>query len=261
MPLTVAVPLKSTVWDVITSVGTMAAVLVALGLGVAPRFYQWHRRARLDLRVSNDRPHVRLTGVMNEPKVAYLRLEVRNAGKAEARRCRLTATDWYVLEPVDGQPDWARYDTDPCAMHWVSTPPLVRKTWTRQGEQRGALPGVMLTGATEQVHVRSTPPEVNIQSGLWDLADLCWVRQGSPVHLVADDETPRGFRMDAHKSDGSYALTIALTSENANGKQRTVGFRVENGVYRDVNFVDPPRAWRSGDPLSDETSLEGSSDL
>jgi hypothetical protein len=53
----IGIPAAS-VTETLTALGTLAAVIVALGISIVPALFRWHRRPRLVVRVSDVEPHV-----------------------------------------------------------------------------------------------------------------------------------------------------------------------------------------------------------
>lgn len=243
-------PSGSSAWEIVTGVGTLLAVVAALGIALTPVIWRRLRKPKLVVEVGEREPHVRLAhrlGGSEGPNAFYLRMTVRNNGKTEARRVRVTLMDWYVLEPVEGFPDWARLDTDPAALHWVSM--------THAREKRDRVRGGYLTSLEQPVPEaelidRHTPPEVNLPAGLVDLVDLA-VFSNNKLALILDDNRPRGFKQVAPFPDREFKLTLAITAENAVALTRTVCFRVDldNG-FQDVRFCEPPAQARDAGLLT-----------
>lgn len=232
---------SASVREWITAIGTVLAVVVALIIAMAPVIVGWFRKPKLQTEVSDTGPHVRLAHTTSGPNAMFLRMTVRNAGSVEARRVRVTLTDWYVLEPVEGSPEWARLDTDPAALHWVSMshareerPRIVGNVFVHSGQ---AVPA-------DELVIRTTPPEVNMPPGHHDLVDIA-VLLSDQLRIVLDDNRERGFRQEAPFPDRQFKMTISVSAENARGFTQTLCFRTQLGDgFKDVGFCDPPIAAR-----------------
>lgn len=226
--------------DWISTFATVGAVLVALAIAVAPIIWRRIRRPKLVAEVGDREPNVRFAHKMDGPNAWFLRMTVRNKGKTEARRVRVTLIDWYVHEPV-GEYEWARNDTDPAALHWVSM------THAREQVPRPPVPSWQTEPGPL---IRPTPPEVNLAPELFDLVDLADWSNGY-LRLILDDNRPRGFIQQAPQGEREFMLTVFVTAENASAITRTVCFRVDSGKgFTDIGFCDPPKRSRQTGWLS-----------
>lgn len=105
--------------EVWTAIGTVGAVLVALLIATLPAVTAWRRRPRLELLVGGVEPLVRPVWEGAGLRAFVLRVEVRNAGRSEARRVRAYVQAWWSrTDDVLGR-SWVQYDNDPMPLEWV----------------------------------------------------------------------------------------------------------------------------------------------
>ena len=140
-------------WAAAEAIGTIAAVVVALGIALSPPIARSLRRPRLTAAVSSREPHmvaVASKTEMNIAEMVFLRVEIRNAGRRTARGAWATVVRrWRVdlppdLEwqgpplPDDYDPKWKLVDSEPMALHWSSLAPAEeRATASRVDIARG----------------------------------------------------------------------------------------------------------------------------
>lgn len=104
--------------DTLSALATVAAVLLALTIALAPLLYRWWKRARLEIELGDIEPFVRDP----ERKGLHfdqleLRIGVHNKGRGEAREVRLIVERWLSVQ--SGSPALLQ-DLDPAYLHWVS---------------------------------------------------------------------------------------------------------------------------------------------
>ncbi|MGH2717346.1 MAG: hypothetical protein ACRDJU_02050, partial [Actinomycetota bacterium] len=100
--------------------GSLAAVVVALGIALGPVTWRSVRRPVLRFDLGDTEPHVRpeRSGI-NAVSAMVLRIGVANRGHLEARRVRgLLSAWWYVRQPSG---EWLAQDLDPSWLHWTGT--------------------------------------------------------------------------------------------------------------------------------------------
>ena len=140
-------------WAAAEAIGTISAVVVALGIALSPPVVRSVRRPRLSAAVSSREPHMVAVASETEINIAemvFLRVEIRNVGKRTARGARVTVVRrWRVDLPPEGEwqgrplpddhdPKWKLVDSEPMALHWSSLPPAEdRSTASRVDIARG----------------------------------------------------------------------------------------------------------------------------
>lgn len=140
-------------WAAAEAMGTIAAVVVALGIALSPPIVRFLRRPRLTAEVSSREPHMvadASKAEMNIAETVLLRVEIRNIGKRTARGAWASVVRrWRVDLPPDPEwqgpalpddydPKWKLVDSEPMALHWSSLPPAEnRATASRVDIARG----------------------------------------------------------------------------------------------------------------------------
>jgi hypothetical protein len=185
-------------WTKLAALATFLASLVALCVATLPPLWRRYvRRPKLELIANADEPWTRIPIYQDRrTSSVWLRAEVRNRGRAEAKNVRAVVEDWY--ERPDSTAPWERRDLDPSALHWVSLP------WGRRQHADGT------------IETRETAPVVNLPPGLSDFVDLISYAWDVGVHALAlDNERPRGFYLNPSIGEGEFTLTVVIVADNA----------------------------------------------
>lgn len=145
---------------------------------------------------------------MDRPTTSvWLRAEVKNRGRAEARNVRAVVEEWY--ERPDSRARCKRQDLDPSAPHWVSLP------WGRREH------------ADHTIEARETTPVVNLPRGLSDFVDLISYDWKPRKHTLAlDTERPRGFVLNPSTTEGEFVLTVLIVADNAKSLTKHIYYAV-----------------------------------
>jgi len=212
-------------WTKAATVATLIASLVALGVVTVPPL--WRRlwsHPKIEVIIDAKEPWTRNPLYLDQPTTSvFLRAEVRNRGRAEAKNVLAVVQDWY--ERPDSTRLWTISEIDPSALHWVSLP------W---GHRKHA------DGTTE---ARETAPVVNLQPGLNDFVDLISYAWDKGVHALAlDNDRPRGFALKPSAAEGEFVLTVVVAADNARSLTTYIHYvisRVEPFV-RDVQLQSKP---------------------
>jgi hypothetical protein len=211
--------------DVWSALGTVGAVVVALGIALSPPVWRWLCRPRLRFDLGETEPHVRpaRSGGIEHTKM-YLRLGVVNTGHLEARRVRAIVSDWWYLDAHLG-PDgakWIAQDLDPSILHW--------------------------TGTAHVDQGRTSPGEISIPVGVRWFVDVCkHDLRSRQTHLILDDRIERGFRLEASQGLGDFRAQITLVAENATACTAVIGWRTSMEHWiTDVYETDRPDAAPGG---------------
>jgi hypothetical protein len=205
--------------------GTLAAVIVALAVATVPPLWRrYWRRPRLDVRIGAVEPWSRVTSSAAGPQT-WLRIQVVNAGRAEARNVRAVVHAWY--ERPDPSAEWVKRDLDPSALHWVSMP----HEWPVVGARS-----------------RETAPVVHLPPGLSDFADLIAYTHNANEHkLILDNQIPRGFGFQPTNVHGEFVLTLTVVADNAATVTKHVHYTLTwtTRLFSDVRFQEAPTGYIS----------------
>ena len=211
--------------DVWSALGTVCAVVVALGIAVSPPVWRWVCRPRLNLDLGETEPHVRPArsgGV--EHTGLYLRVGVVNTGRLKARRVRAIISDWWYLETPAGTGGghWIAQDLDPSILHWTGTPHADQDRMSSQ--------------------------EISIPAGVRWFVDLCkHDLRSRQTQLILDDRTERGFRLEALQGLGDFRAQITIVAENATARTVVIGWRITMEHWiTDVHEANRPEAAPGG---------------
>ena len=173
-------------------------------------------------------------------KCKFLRAEVRNRGRAEARNVLAVVQDWYERDRTRMAGKGEIFD--PSALHWVSLP------WARRKHADDDIP-----------EVRETPPVVNVPPGLNDFVDLVSYAWDTGVHsLELDNNRPRGFARNLSIDEGEFVLTVAIVADNAKSLTTYIHYAISRD---DPHFTHvqqqsaPPPDPQPGSSLTDEGRL------
>ncbi len=129
-----AAPLASGVdWAMWEAIGTVSAVVVALGLAALPSVRRWWSRPKLSLIAASTEPHcVAVAGQDHIISEVVMRIEVRNTGRRVARGLTAKVTHMWIEDlpvdaddlPIDMKPyrseGWRLRHEEPVALQWAS---------------------------------------------------------------------------------------------------------------------------------------------
>jgi hypothetical protein len=130
-----AAPLASGVdWAMWEAIGTVSAVVVALGLAALPSVRRWWSRPKLSLIAASTEPHcVAVSGQDHIISEVVMRIEVRNSGRRVARGLTAKVTHMWIEDlpveaddfPIDMKPyrseGWRLRHEEPVALRWASS--------------------------------------------------------------------------------------------------------------------------------------------
>ena len=188
----------SDAWTKVAAVATLIASLVALGVATVPPLWRrYWSRPKIEVHIEAKEPWTRNPIYLDQQTSSlFLRAEVRNRGRAEAKNALAVVQDWY--ERSDSTAPWERRDLDPSALHWVSLP------WGHREH------------ADETTEARETAPVVNLPPRLSDFVDLISYEWDKGVHALAlDNDRPRGFALNPSTAEGEFVLTVVIVADNA----------------------------------------------
>jgi hypothetical protein len=177
------------------------------------------RRPKLNVCIGGVEPWARVAHSARGDQQAWLRIEVVNKGRADARNVRAVVHAWY--ERPDPSTQWVKRDLDPSALHWVSMP----REWQ-----------VDITGSFKRM--RETAPVVSLPPGLNDFADLIMYTINNNEHmLVLDDQRPRGFGFRPTNANGEFVLTLTVVAENAKAITKHIHYKLSRmDLFSEVRF-------------------------
>jgi hypothetical protein len=204
--------------DWLTAIGTLAAVIVALGLSLVPVFVRWLHLPKLRIIVGSSEPHLRPRMAERGPHVEamYLRVEVRNYGKAEARRVRAQVRRWWARNNNSNPPRWVEYDIDPLPLRWVSRP-------MDAGE--------------------ALSTEVDLAPEASDLVEVSvYLSPGGKTLLCAPSHAQRRFRLESNYPIGEHRVEVLVVSESAGSQRTVVSYTTSHGSWiSNVHRSEPPQ--------------------
>jgi hypothetical protein len=202
-----------------TAVGTVGAVIVALGAVTVPGLVRRCRRPRLEIGIGEQEPLLRPSrpeGITTE--AVLLRIAVSNAGRLEARRVRGQVTKWWSQrnERPEARHQWIEYDIDPMTYPWVSAPPA-------DGDSRAAF-------LVDLAHEASDYLEI-----------IRYDTRAGQVRLVAPDRRQRPFLFEANYHLVEHRVEILVGAENASVVRKVISFKASHENFiSDVKFSEPP---------------------
>jgi hypothetical protein len=208
----------SATWtEILTALGTVSAVIVALVLAGAPAIKRWWSKPVLEATTGLEEPFVRPVSDEHTP-IAEVRLRVgiTNTGRSTARSVRAQLLDWWEHDSRRALgTDWVELDSDPLPLKWVSL---------RPGDDR---PGV--------------PPEVAILNGAADYLDVALL-DSQNLKILFDDNRRALFRRDTSSRTGTWRLEFVVGGTNCRIERRhTVEFTADGPNYfTRAALSDPP---------------------
>ncbi len=151
-----------------------------------------------------------------------LRVEVKNAGKSEARRVRVQLLGWASERTNEKKLDWIAYDIDPLPLKWVEAP----------GD------GFF----------------VDLAAGMSGLVYVAqYGAKSGDLELCMPDDHRREFQTKPNYSRVTYWVEVAVAAENAD--VATSGFYFSTA--RDKSKVGGIHSVRVGDPPPADRVLKG----
>lgn len=198
--------LKESPFEILTAIGTLGAVFVALFAIFWPNMLRWRNRPILKFEFDNKEPFCRkipnilnpTTGEIIQLNSYYVRLRIKNIGKSIARNCKgkLIAIAHKDLGTL-------RQDFDPVSLRWVGN--------------------------------YSTSGILDINSREYEYLDIFSANEKSDrFHIAAIDYgIPRGITMDPQRDD--YFILISVYAENAESIERVYKV-INNSGYDEVKL-------------------------
>lgn len=203
--------------DEFTAVGTVGAVVVALGIALAPMIWRALRKPRLTVVTGRGEPFLRPISE-NSYGIGEMRLRVgvRNQGKSTAHDVRAVLRNWWETNE-DGN-GWLELDTDPLPMKWVAL---------RPGDDRV-----------------SEPPTTQIPPDSTEMLDLVIWRPDS-IELLVDDRRQALYNSRRTPAIGTWRIHFELTGTNTTPTTWTVEFECDGKNFiRRVELSTPPQSAR-----------------
>ncbi|GEM_PF-4733562 len=206
--------------DWLAAIGTVSAVVVALGLALLPASRRWLRRPRLVIKVGETEPHVRLVEHRFERGLdedqLRLRLEIVNEGATEARRVRVSIRKWWEL---DGD-KWIDRCIDPMQLRWVTHPRPMD-----EGER-------IRTGL-----------ETDLAADDSNFVDLAYLSKTSGGDgLRSPDLIHRPFSLESNRRNGERRAQVVVVAENAEIVRTVVSYRTSpESWFSDVHVSSAPK--------------------
>lgn len=194
--------LKESPFEILTAVGTLGAVFVALFAIFWPNMSRWQNRPILKFEFNNKEPFCRkipnilnpTTGKITQLNSYYVRLRIKNIGNSIARNCKgkLIAVAHKDLGTL-------RQDFDPVILRWVGN--------------------YNSTGV------------LDINSLEYEYLDVLSTNEKSDrFHIAAIDYSiPRGITMDPQRDD--YFILVSVYAENAEPIDNV--YKITNGSEHD----------------------------
>lgn len=212
---------QSETWtDVLTAVGTVGAVIVALLLAAAPGLRSRRLAPRLQVSTGLTEPFVRpIPGDRSIIAEVRLRVGVTNSGRSTAREVRAQLLNWWEHDPKRSLgSEWQERDSDPLPLKWVSI---------RPGDDR-----------------QGSPPEVNILAGATDYLDVALLDARS-VMLLFDDNRQALFHRNTGTMIGTWRVQFAIGGSNCPIGRHTIEFSCDGKNYfSGAQITEPPTTSR-----------------
>jgi hypothetical protein len=215
-------------WEILSTLATCAAVLVALGLAVIPTIYRnvW-KAPRLLLECAGGEPYER--GAHDtQTEWVYLRARVRNVGRGSANNVRAVLVRASRLD----DDRWVELRTDPFELHWVSSAPP---------------PGVAMVNGQPVTTSGPSSSRLDLTPKDYDYIDVCR-HSRRDLELVAHNPRPRGF---SFFSEGPFALheaVIRLSGDELDPVEWGLRFRFDPSDTGRFVDVEVRKAAASGSP-------------
>ncbi len=220
-------------WEILAAISTSAAVVIALGIALAPTVRQWWRRPRLEVFVGDTEPHcIAVKGAGLSLKMVdevVLRIEARNVGRSTADGCwakinrrwrydlPLNPDDWADSEVKPYRFEgWQLVEQDPVALRWSSLPFAV---------DRGP-----------------SGPHVQIARGASEFAELAVLATTSrKLRVSVDDERAGRNRNEASDAIGTHRWEVVIGSDRVDPIAKVIEFVVDGKNFiSDVTVADAP---------------------
>lgn len=197
--------------DLLTAIGTVGAVVVALGLSIVPGLRRWRARPVLRFEFGKVEPYTRIdlsptAGVITGGGfngTTLVRAGVRNIGRTEARRVRVQIHAWWVLE--NGL--WWQYDLDPVLLRWVSQP---------------------------------SENEIDIAPALQDLVEVVGRSTDGRHRLSIRLTPPPPFDFQATKSYSPHRVELVAFGEGAESIRAVMEYQFTESGGVEVTRAEPP---------------------
>lgn len=195
--------MDTSIYEIITSISTSAAVIVALLAIFWPTISQYKNRPVLAIEFENSEPFCRktyaikniATGQILSGNSYHLRLRIKNKGNSVARKCKskLVAISDKDLKSL-------RKDFDPVNLHWVGSDYMTINA-DRDGKRNVIFQKNLL---------------LDINAKDYEYVDLISISENSKNYQIQaiDYDIPRGIVLDPQIDD--YYLLITVYSENSN---------------------------------------------
>lgn len=199
------IKIQDSLFSILGSIGTFAAVIVALLAIFLPIYLKHKSRPILKIEFSNTEPFCRhVSGVVDlisrtgqQKEIYFVRLRIKNRGESLAKGCQgeLIAIANKDLKSL-------RKDFDPVVLNWVGSDKYKRVSSTTSNI------------ITNTIEIEKTPTkDINAQE--YQYLDLFSVEKNrSRIDIQAiDRDIPRGIVLDPELDD--YFLLVTIYSENA----------------------------------------------
>lgn len=195
--------MQTPIYEILTSISTTAAVLVALLAIFWPSILKYFNRPILVIEFENSEPFSRktyatkniATGQIISGNSYHLRLRIKNKGNSVARNCKskLVAISHKDLKSL-------RKDFDPVNLHWVGSDDVTINA-DKDGKRSVTFNKNLL---------------LDINAKDYEYVDLISISENSNKYEIQaiDFDIPRGIVLDPQIDD--YYLLITIYSENCN---------------------------------------------
>lgn len=211
----------SATWtEILTALGTVSAVIVALILAGAPALRRWWSKPILEITTGVEEPFVRPVSaeyaVIAEVR---LRVGVTNTGRSTARDVRAQLLNWWEHDPGKALgAEWQELDSDPLPLKWVSL---------RPGDDR---PGVA--------------PDVAILNGATEYLDIALL-DSQHLKILFDDNRQALFRRNTSTKVGTWRVQFAVGGTNCKIERHTVEFSADGPNYFTSAAISEPPGTRA----------------
>jgi len=188
----------------LTAIGTVGAVVVALGFPLGRCTVQRWRRPRLAIDVGPSPPLVATEG-QGQEEATVVRAKVTNAGRTEAKRVRVqVGTCWFKSDvPTATVKPWSVLVTLPVPLRWESRP-------------------ASSTGQAAE--------EVDLATAVSDYVTLTETLTAQPRRHRLPSVDGSGPDLDPENDVGEYRFFVTAYAENAEPVSVVVGYRRESDL-------------------------------